>query len=380
MLDINDEKLKRGYVRLFRAIDSWEWYTDVNTFKLFIHCLIKANHTDKNWRGKIIQRGSFVTSLEKLSTESGLTKQQVRTALNKLEITHEITRSKGGAYTLIVIKNYDLYQGNNTNNNTEITHEQHRDNTEITTTNNVNNDNNDNNILFFKEENFKKITTSKEKTYSEVSKNLVDNEDLQPETIDYTNVLSVPKESIKKDKENKKAEANLLECNADSNVTVTPCNAVEKEYKNKNKELFIENSEKNKNIEENFLDSYTDKETKIENESKNETKKIDPYINPINEYFSQEYLRIMKNKPYLMTNQRNKLIELATEIENFKETIPECLEKLKNVEFDLPNFTPNYIWLLNGDNYIKVLSGTYNKKKDIFESYADERGVDEYGN
>lgn len=158
----------------------------------------------------------------------------------------------------------------------------------------------------------------------------------------------------------------LLECNATDvtcNATVTNVTHLDKNRIDKNridKDLFIENSEKKENSEKN--------------------KKIDPYINPINEYFSQEYLRIMKNKPYLMTNQRNKLIELATEIDNFKETVPVVLEKLKSVEFDLPNFTPNYIWLLNGDNYIKVLSGTYDKKKDIFESYADERGVDEYGN
>ena len=154
MLDINDEKLKRGYIRLFRCIDEWEWYTDITVKVLYMHILIKANHSEKIWRGVTIQRGSFITSLENLSSESGLTKQQVRTALKKLESTQEITRSKGGSYTLITVKNWNLYQDSNTITNKQITQNQHRDNTEVTTTNNVNNDNNINNN---KKENDKKL-------------------------------------------------------------------------------------------------------------------------------------------------------------------------------------------------------------------------------
>lgn len=154
MLDMNDEKLKRGYIRLFRCIDEWEWYTDITVKVLYMHILIKANHSEKIWRGVTIQRGSFITSLENLSSESGLTKQQVRTALKKLESTQEITRSKGGSYTLITVKNWNLYQDSNTITNKQITQNQHRDNTEVTTTNNVNNDNNINNN---KKENDKKL-------------------------------------------------------------------------------------------------------------------------------------------------------------------------------------------------------------------------------
>ena len=110
------------------------------------------------------------------------------------------------------------------------------------------------------------------------------------------------------------------------------------------------------------------------------TKKMDPYINPINEFFSKEYQKVFKNKPYLLNNQRNKLIELAAEIEDFRETIPVVVEKLKNIDFDLPNFTANYTWLLKDDNYIKVLSGTYDKKKTALEKEIENYEVDEYGN
>ena len=118
----------------------------------------------------------------------------------------------------------------------------------------------------------------------------------------------------------------------------------------------------------------------IDNNIEKNSKKMDPYINPINEIFSKEHQKVFKNKPYLLNNQRNKLIELAAEIEDFRETIPVVVEKLKNIDFDLPNFTANYTWLLKDDNYIKVLSGTYDKKKTALEKEIEEWEVDEYGN
>ena len=129
------------------------------------------------------------------------------------------------------------------------------------------------------------------------------------------------------------------------------------------------------NDEENFSEGVNEDE-----KLNRPTKKMDPYINPINEFFSAEYKKVFGNKPYLLNNQRNKLIELAAEIEGFKETIPIAISKLKEVEFDLPNFTADYLWLLKDDNYIKVLSGTYDKKKTTLEKIIEESEVDEYGN
>lgn len=127
-------------------------------------------------------------------------------------------------------------------------------------------------------------------------------------------------------------------------------------------------------------DININKQVDIINNIEKNSKKMDPYINPINEIFSKEYQKVFKNKPYLLNNQRNKLVELAAEIEDFRETIPIVIEKLKNIDFDLPNFTANYTWLLKDDNYIKVLSGTYDKKKTAIEKEIENYEVDEYGN
>ncbi len=76
-----------GYVKLHRSLTKWEWYTDANTLRLFLHCLLMANHADVKFRGVMIKRGSFQTSFQMLSAETGLSIQNIRTALNKLEVT-----------------------------------------------------------------------------------------------------------------------------------------------------------------------------------------------------------------------------------------------------------------------------------------------------
>lgn len=39
-----------GFIKISRKILDWEWYTDINTKTLFLHCLLKANFRTKNIR------------------------------------------------------------------------------------------------------------------------------------------------------------------------------------------------------------------------------------------------------------------------------------------------------------------------------------------
>ena len=187
------------------------------------------------------------------------------------------------------------------------------------------------------------------------------------ETLDI--IREQTRKRVKKYREKQKLLLSNSNCNVTPALHVTQCNAVEED-----KEEDIERDKEYK-----YSLSLIEENEKKKNERENK-KKVDPYINKTNSIFIDEYQKVFNSKPYLMANQRNKLAELAAEIENFTDTIPTVLEKLKNVEFSLPNFTANYIWLLTEDNYIKVLSGTYDKKKSEWDIYCEERGVDEYGN
>ena len=99
-----------GWICIHRKILNWEWYTDINTFHLFLHCILKANHKNIQWQGIKIKRGSFVTSFSHLSFETGLTVRQIRTSLNKLKTTQCLTSKGHAKYTVITVINYSYYQ------------------------------------------------------------------------------------------------------------------------------------------------------------------------------------------------------------------------------------------------------------------------------
>jgi len=124
-----------GWVKLHRQILEWEWYSDNNCFRLFLHLLLKANHKERRFKGMELEIGTIVTSRDLLARETGLTGQQIRTALNKLISTNEITSVSSSQGTIIQVVNYEKYQIA-TN---EITNEQPTSNQRITTNNNVKN-------------------------------------------------------------------------------------------------------------------------------------------------------------------------------------------------------------------------------------------------
>ena len=103
-----------GYIKLFRSMMSWEWYTDANTMRVFLHILLNANHRDKEFRVMTIRRGEWLTSYNKIATALGLSKKQVRLSIDKLKRTQEVRtrRARDGALDglLIIVENYTLYQ------------------------------------------------------------------------------------------------------------------------------------------------------------------------------------------------------------------------------------------------------------------------------
>jgi len=112
------------WVKLHTKLLNWEWYSDINTTRLFIHLLLKANWKDSRYRGYEVSRGSLVTGRKKLAKETGLTEQQIRTSLNKLKSTNEITIKTTKNFSIISIVNYEMYQQNNQEDNQQATNKQ----------------------------------------------------------------------------------------------------------------------------------------------------------------------------------------------------------------------------------------------------------------
>lgn len=110
-------RMDNGWIKLHRKFLEWEWYCDSNTMRLFIHLMIRANHKLKSWKGITIKPGQVITGRKKLSEELCLSEQSIRTSLNRLKSTNEITIESTNKYSLITLCNYDSYQSINTETN-----------------------------------------------------------------------------------------------------------------------------------------------------------------------------------------------------------------------------------------------------------------------
>lgn len=109
------------YIKLSRSILEWEWWSDINTCRVFTYILLKANWKDASYKGTTVPRGSFVSSLSKLSEETKLTENEVRTAIKHLKSTGEITSKAHNKFTVFTVKNYDAYQSDNKQDDKETT-------------------------------------------------------------------------------------------------------------------------------------------------------------------------------------------------------------------------------------------------------------------
>ena len=102
--------MNNGFIKLYKKMESWQWYKESTTLHLFIDLLLDANYEDSKVGFEIIKRGQCLTSLKRISMRTGLTYRQIRTCLDKLQKSGEIDKQTTNRYSIITIKNYNDYQ------------------------------------------------------------------------------------------------------------------------------------------------------------------------------------------------------------------------------------------------------------------------------
>jgi hypothetical protein len=130
---------------LHRKILEREWWDDADVFRLFCYIVLSCNHKSNKWQWQVIDKGSFITSYDKLSRATWLSIQKIRGCLSKLELTWEISRKTTNKNQCITVCNWAIYQPEGNENNKQLTNKQQTNNNQITTNNNDNNDKNENN-------------------------------------------------------------------------------------------------------------------------------------------------------------------------------------------------------------------------------------------
>lgn len=119
-----------GYIKLYRRMMKWGWYTDTPTKCVFLHLLFLACYEPCYYKCVHLEPGQAVASIRQISTDTGISVQSVRTALNHLKSTQEITQCEHGKFSVFTVNNYADYQDANTVSNKQLTQNQHSANTD----------------------------------------------------------------------------------------------------------------------------------------------------------------------------------------------------------------------------------------------------------
>ena len=137
--------MRGGYIKLYRSLLDWEWFLDGNTLQVFLSLLLTANHKDSRYRGDVIRRGEVVFGRKQLAETLGLSEQNIRTAINHLISTNEITIRSTKKYTVATIVKYSVFQDcgecanqeTNQDTNQQLTNNQPTANQQLTTSKNI---------------------------------------------------------------------------------------------------------------------------------------------------------------------------------------------------------------------------------------------------
>ena len=131
-----------GWVKLHRKLLDHPIFKNDKLFRVFVYCLLKASHKDREQLvGDSIvnlKAGELATGRTAISGATGLSEQNVKTAINKLKALQIITSKPTNKYSIISILNWDSYQ----QDNQQTTSKQPASNQHVTTNKNVKNEKN----------------------------------------------------------------------------------------------------------------------------------------------------------------------------------------------------------------------------------------------
>ena len=108
-----------GYVKSYRSLIDWEWFTDVNTAHLWTYILLRVNYEPSRFRGIEIKRGEMLESIGTIAKRTGLSVKSVRTALKHLESTGEVACQRARYGMRISVLKYAIYQDVQTETGTQ---------------------------------------------------------------------------------------------------------------------------------------------------------------------------------------------------------------------------------------------------------------------
>jgi len=103
-----------GWIKIYRQLMEKGYYTDSEFVHLWIHLLLRANHSQKEAMidGRMIHLlpGQFITGRNTLSLETGIHESKIERILNCFEREQQIEQQKTNKFRLILVKNWEGFQ------------------------------------------------------------------------------------------------------------------------------------------------------------------------------------------------------------------------------------------------------------------------------
>jgi len=103
-----------GWIKIYRDLLNWGWYSNGNTTRVFLDLLLNASFQENEYLGTTFKPGQVNTSIGQTAKRLGLTVQEVKTAIAHLQSTCEITTLNKKKYLLVTITKWSDYQVNQT--------------------------------------------------------------------------------------------------------------------------------------------------------------------------------------------------------------------------------------------------------------------------
>ncbi len=96
-----------GFVKLPDDLAVWEWFDDKNTVYVFLRLLLGAAWCEKDFRGVHLERGQLIISQREFAEKCGISRQELRTIINRLISTPRITLTSTPKFSVVTVLDYD---------------------------------------------------------------------------------------------------------------------------------------------------------------------------------------------------------------------------------------------------------------------------------
>lgn len=101
---------KGGYVKIWREILDHEIMASDWLCRLWLWCVVKANHESRGYRGETIERGQFVTGRNSGADQLSVSPSKFYRGLKELEALGCISLRVNSNWTTVSVCNYTTYQ------------------------------------------------------------------------------------------------------------------------------------------------------------------------------------------------------------------------------------------------------------------------------